>query len=286
MKKNAMIVNKGAKMISYFIAFFIFAVLVAFVTSMFFSISKSNVAIIPIHSEIGMPESSIYSLTSDSIDRLLESAEENPNVKVIVLSINSGGGSVVACQEIVEKVKSLEKPVIAWIRDIGASGAYWIASASDYIIASPISLTGSIGVTASYLDFAGLFEKYGITYWNFTIPENKDIFTSYKTPSEEEISIIESILNKTYAIFVEDVAVNRNMSVEYLVNVTRKGAVLSGEQAYEVGLVDYLGNREAMIALAKKIGNLTYSDPEFYRVDLLEKATSLFFGANKLTIKA
>ena len=277
--------KKETKMIYYFVIFFLFAIATAFTTSLFFRISSANVAIIPIHSGIGLSGSLMSGLSSDDVIGMIDDAEENPNVEVVVLSINSGGGSIVACQEVVERVKSIEKPTIAWIRDIGASGAYWVASATDYIVASKVSITGSIGVTISYLDFEVLFEKYGITYWNFTMPESKDIFTQYRAPSQDEIDIIEDILNDTYCYFIQDIAANRDISKEYLENATKKGAVISGQEAFDAGLVDYLGNKEAVEALAQHIANLTYVETKIYKVDLLEKASSLFSGLNELIIK-
>ena len=88
--------------------------------------------------------------------------EENKDIKAIVLEINSPGGSAVASDEIASAVKKSNKPTVAVIREAGASGGYWIASSTDHIIANRMSITGSIGVISSYLEFSGLIEKYWV----------------------------------------------------------------------------------------------------------------------------
>ena len=101
--------------------------------------------------------------TSTGVISYLNKAKNDNTIKAVILEINSPGGEALASREIVEAVKGMNKPVVAWIRDVGASGAYWVASASDSIIADELSVTGSIGVLGSYLQFEGLMNKYGIT---------------------------------------------------------------------------------------------------------------------------
>jgi protease-4 len=140
-----------------FILFILFIASVAISKTLSNSnISYSNkIALIPISGFIAIGSSdSIFTNTiasSDTIVEFIERADKDTNVKAIVLEINSPGGNVVASKEISQAVKDAEKPVVAWIREIGTSGAYWIASASDYIVSDPLSITGSIGVVLSYL---------------------------------------------------------------------------------------------------------------------------------------
>ncbi|MEK6861331.1 MAG: S49 family peptidase, partial [Nanoarchaeota archaeon] len=96
---------------------------------------------------------------SGSVVGFIESANNDKNVKAIILNINSPGGTVVGSKEIVDSIKKVNKPVVALIREVGASGAYWIASASDIIVAETLSVTGSIGVIGSYLEFSDLFSE-------------------------------------------------------------------------------------------------------------------------------
>ena len=131
------------------------------------NIVNDGIAVINIDGEItsndnlGFFESGV---SSNKIIADLERANKNNGIKAVILEINSPGGVVVGSREIVKEVKGMNKPVIALIRDVGASGAYWIASASEWIIADEMSITGSIGVYSSYLEFSGLLEKYNISY--------------------------------------------------------------------------------------------------------------------------
>ena len=117
---------------------------------------SGNVALIPIDGVIiGSRESdSIFetSVSSTEIIKFIEKADKNPSIRAIILEINSPGGSAVASEEIANAVKKTNKTTVAWIREIGTSGAYWVSSASDRIVADRVSITGSIGVIASYLE--------------------------------------------------------------------------------------------------------------------------------------
>src|SRR3989344_7935467 len=116
---------------------------------------QNKIAVIKIDGPIGT--SSRYfddnSLSPETIVKFIEKANEDKSVKGIILDINSPGGSVVGSEEIKNAVKGISKPKVALIRDVGASGAYWVASAADKIIADPMSITGSIGVLGSYVEF-------------------------------------------------------------------------------------------------------------------------------------
>ena len=178
--------NRDMKMFGYTISFILIATIIGLMIGNFFQISTANIAIIEIQGEIGPSTLSFTGISSDDFDALLGSAENNPNVRAIILSINSPGGSVVSSQEMANSVKNCSKPIVAWIRDSGASGAYWVASSADKIVASPLSLTGSIGVTATDLEYSGLFEQYGITYVNLYYPSEKDMLTNYREICDEE----------------------------------------------------------------------------------------------------
>jgi len=279
--------SKELRMFYYLISLSLLAVFFAALLGSFFSVLPGNVALIRIEGEIGS-QSIFGGVSVDDIISLIDEAERNPNVKVVVFSINSPGGAIVSVQEIVERVKKVEKPKIAWIRDVGTSGAYWIASACDAIVASPFSITGSIGVVASYLEFSGLFEKYGIKYVNLSIPEKKDMLSPYRGLTEEEKKDIMEILNESYWGFLEDVAHNRNMSVEEVTNLSDEGAIMLGKQAYERGFVDYLGGKEKVLEIARELGNLTRVEVSVYesRKDVGELLSDLLFGLSRFELRA
>ncbi len=282
--------NKEIKMFSYMLGFFLFASVLGYSMGFYFKISSSNIAVIKLEGEIS--PYGYGNANSDDIIELIKSAETNPNIKAIILAINSPGGSVVTTQEIVDYVKKCSKPVVAWIRAIGTSGAYWIASSADKIVASPLSITGSIGVSASYLEFSKLFEKYGITYVNLSYPSQKDILSQYRNITKEEKEYMFHILNTTYWYFVSDVAENRNMSISYVINNSRNGTILLGLDAYKKGFVDYMGGYDKAIGIASELGNIDNPKAEYF-----EKTVSLFdflsfamsfdrvFGLEKVELK-
>src|SRR3989338_3973037 len=129
-------------------------------------------------------DDSVYSL--DIVD-LIEEADENPRIRAIIFQINSPGGSAVASEEIANAVRKTNKTTVAWIRESGASGAYWIASSTDYIVANRVSITGSIGVFGSYLDFSGLMADHNITYRRLVAGKYKDLGSPLREMTEEEI---------------------------------------------------------------------------------------------------
>ena len=189
--------------------------------------------------------------TSEGVLQDIKDAGKDSTVKGIILEINSPGGAVVASQEIADAVKSLNKTKYAVIREVGASGGYWIASATDKIIASPMSITGSIGVIGSYLEFSGLFEKYGIGYERLVSGDKKDIGTPYRDLTSEEKTLMENKLRIVHEYFIKQVAMNRHMEIEDVRKVAT-GEFYLGSEAKELGLIDEFGNKETAIELMKK----------------------------------
>lgn len=207
-------------------------------------IQTGNTLVIPIRGMIVTEASSSpwdpsYTSSNDIVD-LLEKTDKDPRIKAIILEINSGGGSAVASQEIMQKIKDVNKTTVSVIRDIGASGAYWIASATDRIISNPLSYVGSIGVTSSYLEFAGLLDDFNITYRRLVSGEFKDMGTPYKEMTEEERSILEEDLEIVEDFFKDSVAENRGISEEMMKGIA-DGRVFLGSEALEMELVDSLG---------------------------------------------
>jgi protease-4 len=228
------------------ILFLVFFVVIPLLTTLFFDEkSLGNVAVIPIHGVItGNGESSyMYGSTVSSLKVVdyIKEADKNKNVKVILLEINSPGGSPVASDEIGVAVKKAQKPVIALIRETGASGGYWIASAADYVIAHRMSLTGSIGVVASHLEFSGLMEKYGVGYERLVAGDVKDMGTPFKKMNEEEKEIMQKKLVVLHDYFIDEVAQNRKLAREKVVKIAT-GEVYLGVEAMQLGLVDELGD--------------------------------------------
>ncbi|MBS3156644.1 signal peptide peptidase SppA [Candidatus Woesearchaeota archaeon] len=221
---------------------------------------NNGIAVIKIEGPILLSSSaSLFGTDSTSSDEIianLEKAENNNGVKAIILEINSPGGTVLASKEVADKVKSIQKPTIALIREVGASGAYWIASSSDLIIADELSITGSIGVISSYLQFSGLLDNYNVTYERLVTGEFKDLGTPYKELTPAERNLLMSKLNIIEAKFVSDVAKNRKMKVEDVQKLA-DGSFYLGIEAKQNGLIDLTGNKALAIQKAKEMANIT-----------------------------
>jgi len=229
----------------------------------------NKVAIIPIEgpimSSMGASPFGGNAVDSETIVDLIEEASEAKNVKAIILKINSPGGTVVASKEIARAVKELEIPVVSVIREVGASGAYWIASASDYIIADEMSITGSIGVNGGYLEFSGLMDEYGVSYEEMTAGKYKDMGNKYEKLNSKEREIMQKKLDLIYENFLGAVAENRNLTYTRVAEIA-EGLYYLGVEAMEFGLIDEFGG---MKEGKEKVENLTglALEEKVYEVD-------------------
>ena len=218
-----------------------------------------NVALIPIEGEIvGTKDTGLSfggTVASPDVIEMIEKADKNPDIKAIILEINSPGGSAVASQEIADAVQKTNKTTVAWIREVGASGAYWIASSSNHIVANRASITGSIGVIASYLEFPGFLEKYNITYRRLVAGKYKDIGSPFKEMTSEEQAVFQDSLNEMRDYFVSEVANNRHMNKKDIDKVAN-GLFYLGGQAKDYGLIDELGGKQEVINYIEKKENI------------------------------
>lgn len=236
------------------IVFFVVLLILLSIFSYTPKIGWGNVALIKIDGAIGATSVFGGGVDPDSIVKLIEKAEKNKRIDAILLDINSPGGSAVGSEDIARAVKESKKLSIALIRDVGVSGAYWVASAADFVIASPASLTGSIGVTASYLEFTGLLEKYGVSYEELKAGEYKEIGSPFKTLTKEEREIFQKKLDELHEYFINSVSKNRNLDENQTKEVST-GMFYLGSEAKELGLVDVLGGRkEAEEIIKTKLG--------------------------------
>ena len=167
--------------------------------------------------------------------------------------------------------------MISFIREIGASGGYWVASASDYIIANKMSITGSIGVISSYLEFSGLMEKYGVGYERLVAGENKDIMSPYKKLEENQKVLVQKKLDAIHDIFIKEVSGNRKLSEEKVRKVAT-GEFFLGIEALNLGLIDQLGDKDTVEQYLKQNYNLEKVDFVTYQreVGLLEILSGVF----------
>ncbi len=197
-------------------------------------------------------------LGAASFVKTMKKFREDDRVKAVVLRIDSPGGSATASESMWQAVKETteQKPVVISMGDLAASGGYWLATAGDTIIASPHTLTGSIGVYGMHFSIGRMLDtKLGITSDQVATSAYADMFSGMRPLRPSERALFERSLNETYAMFLERVSGNRDMSVEEVHEVAQ-GRIWTGEAALKAGLVDQLGSFDDAIALAAEMVNL------------------------------
>ncbi|HKW86581.1 MAG TPA: signal peptide peptidase SppA [Nitrospiraceae bacterium] len=184
---------------------------------------------------------------------------DNPSVKAIVLRIDSPGGGVVPSQEIYDAVKRVRnknnKMVVASMGTVAASGGYYIAAATDRIIANPGTLTGSIGVIMELANLEGLLKKIGVESLVVKSGQYKDIGSPLRKMSEEDRRILQSVMDDVHRQFIQAVAEGRSLEVAE-VQPLADGRIFTGRQAREMKLVDELGDLEDAIRLAADLAGI------------------------------
>lgn len=181
---------------------------------------------------------------------------EHPLVKAIVLRIDSPGGGVVPSQEIHDAVKRVRekhhKLVIASMGTVAASGGYYIAAATDRIIANPGTLTGSIGVIMEMANVEGLMKKIGVESVVVKSGEHKDIGSPFRAMNAEDRRILQRVMDDVHSQFIEAVADGRSLDVKE-VRAVADGRIFTGRQAREAKLVDDLGDLNDAIRMAAEM---------------------------------
>ncbi len=231
------------------------------------SASDNKIAIIFGQGEINSGKGDNESIGSDKICEALRKARNDKKIKAVVLRINSPGGSALASDVMWREIQltKKEKPVIASMSDVAASGGYYMAMGCDKIVAHPTTITGSIGVFGLMFNAQNMFKnKLGITFDGVKTGAYSDIGNGTRPFTEGEKQIIQSEVNKIYETFTTKAAAGRKMPVETLKSLAG-GRVWSGTEAKANGLVDELGGLDKAIELAAaqaKIG-------KDYRIKLL-----------------
>jgi len=210
---------------------------------------------------------------------------DNPSVKAIVLRIDSPGGGVVPSQEIYDAVKRVRnknnKMVVASMGTVAASGGYYIAAATDRIIANPGTLTGSIGVIMELANLEGLLKKIGVESLVVKSGQYKDIGSPLRKMSEDDRRILQSVMDDVHRQFIQAVAEGRSLD-EAEVQPLADGRIFTGRQAREMKLVDELGDLEDAIRLAADLAGIE-GEPKVVeprkRFSIRELLESRLFGA-------
>lgn len=214
------------------------------------------------------------SASADNIVTGLRAAFEDSKVKGVVLRINSPGGSPVQSGYVYDEIRRLRglhpnTKVYAVISDLGASGAYYIASAADQIYADKASLVGSIGVTAAGYGFVGTMEKLGVERRTYTSGEHKSFLDPFQPQKPEETQFWQSVLDTTHRQFIVSVKQGRGERLKDKDHPELfSGLVWSGEQALQLGLIDGLGSASSVardVVGEKELVDFTVQESPFDR---------------------
>ncbi len=203
-------------------------------------------------------------LGSATLISALRSAAEDPNVLAIVLRVDSPGGSAVASDLVWRELRRIQKPVVASLGDVAASGGYYLAMGADRIYAEPGTVTGSIGVLGGKLVVSGLYNKLGLTTEVISRGRNSGVLSATQAFTEEERAAWGALIDETYRQFVDKAAESRRMP-RHKLETLAEGRVFTGRMAAANGLVDALGTLADAVAYAKTAAGLKPDD----KVELL-----------------
>lgn len=221
-------------------------------------LAGGRVAVIPLRGVIS---------DETAFTKALDGFRKDPGVRAFVIEIESPGGTVGASQSIFEAIRDLrdddDRPVLAWMGDVGASGGYYAAVGADSVYALPGTMTGSIGVIMEFPNAEELFRKVGIGWEVVESGAHKDLGGWARALSPEDRAILEGVVRDVHDQFVEVVTENRSLDRETVLGLA-DGRVFTGRQAHELELVDGLMTLSETIALAGRMADLG-PDPTIVR---------------------
>lgn len=235
-----------------------------------------KIAVIKIEGIItSSPQDGQYTMV-ELIKAQLAQAAEDDKVKAVILKVDSPGGEVLASDEIYRLITDFqdkhEKPVVASMGNLAASGGYYVSAPCRWIVANELTITGSIGVILQTWNYRGLMDKVGVAPQIYKSGRFKDMLSGARPLSEispEEVAMVQALIDETYSKFKEVVASGREQAFEASRNSKNKnrtlskdwtqfadGRVLSGSEAFRLGFVDELGNFEDAVKRAENLANI------------------------------
>jgi len=231
--------------------------------------APDKVVVIPLSGSITTGDSSFSSgssITPGLVRNYLARAESDKAVKAIVFRIDSPGGEIEPCQEILLEIEGVKetKTVVVSMGAMAASGGYYISIPADKIVALPTTQTGSIGVISSAMNIEGLLEKLGIQIEIFKGGKYKDMYWGLRELTPEEEEIMQGMVDEYYEQFIDVVAEGRGLTEE-AVRELATGQLYSGSKAKELGLVDELGDLDRAIDLAMELAGIETAVVKYYK---------------------
>ncbi|MBE0430363.1 MAG: signal peptide peptidase SppA [Dehalococcoidia bacterium] len=259
--------RKTAIIVSLSVVLLLAAILV--VTIVIPRTAAARVAVIPLTGTITMQDASLFSgptITPDLVRDYLARAERTRAVRAIVLRIESPGGEIAPCQEILWEIERVRerKPVVVSMGGMAASGGYYISTGADSIVALPGTLTGSIGVISQVVNVEELLDRLGVDIETFKGGMYKDMYSGLRELTAEEMEIMQRMVDEYYEHFVSVVAEGRGLSWD-AVRALATGQVYTGTEALALGLVDELGDLKTAIDLAAELAGIEDPRVEYYQ---------------------
>lgn len=180
-----------------------------------------------------------------AIEHQIQAAINDRHVRAIIMEIDSPGGGITASDELYEallrfKRSRSDRKVVAYVRDMAASGGYYVAAAGDWIVAEPTSVVGSIGVIMQTLNWEELSRKIGVSDTTIKSGENKDLLNPFHAPSPEQVALLQSMIDSMYRRFVDIVRQSRGIPEEELKELA-DGRIFDATTARRHNLVDEIG---------------------------------------------
>ncbi|MFQ5493052.1 MAG: signal peptide peptidase SppA [Candidatus Dojkabacteria bacterium] len=247
-------------------------------TTLFTGDASQKIAVIDIDEVITSTEvSDIWGNTgpdmATSVISLIERARRDDSVKAILLRVNTPGGEVYATRRIYNKIQDFRdegKTLVVLMEDVAASGGYYVSAPADHIVASEMTLTGSIGVIFSQLDITGLYEKLGVQEIKISNTDgNLKVLEDLDDRESKGYKLLQTVADDYYDNFISVVTDGRGLTAEEVIPLA-DGRVYSGKQAMDNGLVDSLGEQEQAIEKIMEIAGL--DDPAIIRYDAQENS--------------
>lgn len=223
-----------------------------------------------------------HQIVGKDVSKDLEELANDDNVKAVVLRVNSGGGSAYASEQIWHAMMKLKakKPVVVSMGGMAASGGYYISCPANWIVAEPTTLTGSIGIFGMFPDFSGLLtQKLGVKFDEVKTNKNAGFGTMARPFNEEEMSYLNTYIERGYQLFRKRVADGRKQSVDAIEKIAQ-GHVWLGKDALGIKLVDQLGSiddavkKAAQLAKVEEYHTASYPGKGDIFQDLLESTST------------
>lgn len=214
------------------------------------------------------------SCSPEGLRELLNEAEENPDIKAVVLRVDSGGGTATAGEEMAAYVRDFSKPIVVSSASMNCSAAYEISSQADYIFVNETTAIGAIGTIMQSSDISGLLDKLGISVDNIASADSKDSSYGTRPLTEEERAYYQELVDTINEAFINAVAEGRDMTVEE-VRELATGMQFAGTVAVENGLADEVGIYEDALEKAAELGGIESFDGTYDVVSLTSSPSDL-----------